>query len=68
LQPGFKKKTQKDKEKCEEGNRQLTTENALKIHILPSRKNEIGYVQPHTTPHNTKHTNFHIKIHTSKNP
>ena len=67
LQSGFKKKTLEDKEKREEGNKLCNTENVLKGHIIPSHKNEMGYVQTHTTPHNTKHTNFHIKIHTSKN-
>ena len=68
LKSGFKKKPLKDKEKREEGNRQCKTENVLKTHIIPSHKNEMGYVQSHNTPHNTKHTNYHIKIPTSKNP
>ena len=63
----FKKKPLTDKEKREEGNKQGNTENVLKRRFIPSPKNEMGYVQPHTTPHITKHTNFHIKIHTCKN-
>ena len=68
LQSGFKKKTLKDKEKREEGNRQCNTHNELKRRIIPSHKTEMGYVQSHTTAHNTKHTNYHIKIPTNKNP
>jgi hypothetical protein len=39
LQSGFKRNL-KDKEKCEEGNRQCTLENILKIGIIPSHTNE----------------------------
>ena len=63
-----KEKPLKDREMCEEGNKQCNTENVLKRLIIPSHKNENGYVQPHTTPHIIKHTNFHIKIHTCQNP
>ena len=60
------KKNLKDKEKCEEGNRQCNIGNVLKRRIIPSHKNEMGYVQPHTTPQTTQIC--HIKIHTRKNP
>ena len=62
------KETLKGQGKGEEINKKCNTENVLKRHIISSHKNEMGYVQPHTTTHITKHKNFHIKIYTCKNP
>ena len=57
----------KDKENCEDGNRQCNMENVLKGHIIPSHKNEIGYVDSKNRTI-THHTKSHMKIHSRENP
>ena len=58
---GIGRKKMKDKENCEDGNRQYNMENVLMGHLFPSRKNVIGYVDSknHTITHHTKR---HVKI------
>ena len=57
----------KDKENCEDGNRQCNMEDVLKGHIIPSHKNEIGYVDRKNRAI-THHTKSYMNIHSRENP